>query len=75
MKNYTPIDRILLNIPKPVRENAEDIDLLGYALDAYNLLDITDRNEEVLKILPISNFKAKIPNDAREMFKLSPRKK
>lgn len=68
MKNYTPIDRILLNIPKPVRENAEDIDLLGYALDAYNLLDITDRNEEVLKILPISNFKAKIPNDAREIY-------
>jgi hypothetical protein len=67
MKNYTPIDRILLNVPKPIRENAEDIDLLGYALDAYNLLDITDRNEEVLKIIKVDNYKAKIPSDANEI--------
>jgi len=67
MKNYVPIDRILLNIPKPIRENAEDIDLLGYALDAYNLLDIVDRNEEVLKIIKVDKFKAKIPSDAKEI--------
>lgn len=67
MKNYIPIDRVLLNIPKPIRENAEDIDLLGYALDAYNLLDIVDRHEEVLKIIRVENFKAKIPADAKDI--------
>lgn len=71
MKNYVPIDRVLLNIPKAVREQAEDIDLLAYALDAYNLLDIVDRYEEVLTVVEIKDNKVKIPEDAKEILQVS----
>jgi hypothetical protein len=67
MKNYVPIDRILLDLPKSIRENNEDSDLLMWALDAYNQLDIWDRYEESVAFLEIDNHKTKIPVDAKEV--------
>ena len=71
MKNYIPIDRILLDIPKAVREGVEDSDILMWALDAYNQLDIWDRYEEVMAFVKLDNNKAKIPMDARELLFVS----
>lgn len=67
MKSYVPINTILNYIPKQLRRQAEESDLLEYALQAYNLLDIKDRYEQKAKIIEIVKNKAKLPSDLQEI--------
>lgn len=67
MKNYVPIDTILNYVPKQLRRQVNEGDLLEHAIQAYNLLDIKDRYEQKGKLLEIVKGKAKLPADAKEI--------
>lgn len=67
MKTYVPIDTVLNFVPKQILRQSEEGDLLEYALQAYNLLDIRERYEQKSKIIHIQNKKAKLPTDLKEI--------
>lgn len=67
MKSYVPIETILNFVPREIRKQAEEGDLLESALQAYNLLDIKDRYEQKGQILEIVNYRAKLPSDLQEI--------
>jgi len=61
MLNYTKLNHLLNFIPKGVRAEEDDLDLLTYALDAYRMLKVPQRLINNIVILPINDHKVIMP--------------
>jgi hypothetical protein len=66
MINYTPIQSCLDRnyIPAPIRKEVDDDTLLSWCLDGYRMLNLNQEYETKIKIIPIVNHNASIPDDA-----------
>lgn len=61
MTQYVPLNIILNNIPKSVRDYSGDDRLLYFALEAYRGLNLKDKKESKWTILTVKNFQTEIP--------------
>ena len=63
MVKYTPLPSFLTLVPKVLRQEASEGDLLYYGMEAYRELRIPSKMETKILILPITKHKVQLPDE------------
>jgi hypothetical protein len=67
MTNYIPLRAVLNRVPKGVREEQSDAQLLMYALDAVRDLELEAFFSNDVQLVPINNHKVDVPEGTRKI--------